>query len=244
MTWNEQDHPRKEDWKFTFKNGGSVGNSDGESAAQVLFRDTRIQKEIEAQKLKRKNELLDILGDKATQADVLYGSEKTLKEKIVEYGLGDKLRKLELDNMSSNKSLKQKGAEFALGKGYGEFTYNQTNKLYGPDTMGMVDLAHDKKINQNYTKDVIELKNYNDPRIASDKEYLIGKVKEQFRDYGFKTDEIKGYFFKRNSEPSIRMSQDKDFRKMISSRKKWNVERKFKTLFFNPWYNYPQKWTW
>lgn len=229
MTWNEQDHPRKEDGKFTFKNGVSVGNPDGESTAQILFRDTRFQKEIEAQKLKRKNELLDILGDKATQADILYGSEKTLKEKIAEYGLGDKLRKLELDNMSSNKSLKQKGAEFALGKGYGETAYSIGGLKYGPDTIGMVDLAHDKKINQNYIKDAIELKNYNDPRVASDREYLTKKVKEQFRDYGFKTDEIKGYFFKRSSEPSIRMSQDKDFRKMI----KENKEKLRKGIEFN-----------
>lgn len=32
--------------------------------------------------MKRKNELLDILGDKATQADVLYGSEESLKRKL------------------------------------------------------------------------------------------------------------------------------------------------------------------
>ncbi len=219
MIWNEQDHPRDEEGKFTFKNGGRTENLDRESAAEILFKDLRIQKEIETQKLKRKNELLDILGEKATHADKLYGSEESLKDKIAEYGLGDKLRKLELDKSSSNKSLKQKGAEFALGEGYREFVYNKASELYGPDTMGMVDLAHDKKMNQNYTKDTIELKNYNDPRIASDREYLTRKVKEQFRDYGFKTDEIKGYFFKRNSEPSIRMSQDKDFKKMIKENK-------------------------
>lgn len=217
MTWNEQEHPRDKEGKFTFKNGDV--NSNKESTTQALFQDSRIQKEIETQKSKRKNELLGILGDKATQADILYGSEKSLKEKIAQCGLGDKLRKLELNNSSSNKTLKQKGAEFALGKRYGKTVYSIGGVNYGPDTMGMVDLAHDRKINQNYIKDAIELKNYNDPRIASDREYLTRKVKEQFRDYGFKADEIKGYFFKRNSEPSIRMSQDKDFRKMIKENK-------------------------
>lgn len=227
MVWNEEDHPRSDDGKFAPKDGG--GNSNKENTTQELFRDSRLQREIEANKLKRKNELLDILGDKATHADVLYGSEETLKEKIAEYGLGDKLRKIELNNSSSGKSLKQKGAEFALGKGYGEIAYKIGDSKYGPDTMGMIDLAHDKKINQNYIKDAIELKNYNDPRIASDREYLTEKIKEQFRDYGFKTDEIKGYFFKRNSEPSIRMSQDKDFRKMI----KENKEKLKKGIEFN-----------
>ncbi len=97
--WQEQDHPRDEDGKFTFKNGGGNNNStntllkghlqinDEKSGAQALFRNTKIQKEIEHQKQKTKNELLDILGNKKTQADVLYGSEESLKKKIKEYGL-------------------------------------------------------------------------------------------------------------------------------------------------------------
>jgi len=97
--WNEEAHPRDEDGKFTFKNGGknngsndtklkgSIQINDKKSNAETLFRHTKIQEEIEKQQQKTKNELLDILGNRATQADVLYGSEESLKKKIKEYGL-------------------------------------------------------------------------------------------------------------------------------------------------------------
>ena len=96
MTWREQDHPRDDDGKFTFKNGGRItGVSVKEkgantSAREILFEKTKKQKESNVLKQKRKNDLLDVLKDKATPADVLYGSEESLSKKIEENGLEGK----------------------------------------------------------------------------------------------------------------------------------------------------------
>ena len=91
---------------------------------------------------------------------------------------------------------------------------------YGPDTIGMVDLAHgDKMKNKDYIKDVIHIKNYNDPSVASDKKYLSDKISSQFKDYNFDINKIKGYFFKNDSEPSQRMAKDEDFKKVIKENK-------------------------
>jgi len=84
----------------------------------------------------------------------------------------------------------------------------------------MLDLAHGDKMNdKNYIKDAIKLKNFDDPAVASDKEYLKAKVSKQFKDYGFKTDDIKGYFFKKDSEPSKRVSENKDFHQILKDNK-------------------------
>ncbi len=45
------------------------------------------QKEAEEKELKYKNKLLDILGNKATPVDVLYGDKESLERKIKELGL-------------------------------------------------------------------------------------------------------------------------------------------------------------
>ena len=68
---------------------------------------------------------------------------------------------------------------------------------------------------KDYIKDAIKLKNFDDPAVASDKDYLKEKVSKQFKYYGFKTDDIKGYFFKKDSEPSKRVSESKDFHQIL-----------------------------
>ena len=84
----------------------------------------------------------------------------------------------------------------------------------------MLDLAHGNKMNdKTYIKDAVKLKNFDDPAVASDKEYLKAKVSKQFKDYGFKTDDIKGYFFKKDSEPSKRISENKDFHQILKDNK-------------------------
>ena len=45
--------------------------------------------------------------------------------------------------------------------------YNRIKDVYGPDTAGMVDMAHKEMKNPDYIKDTIELKNFDDPRAAS-----------------------------------------------------------------------------
>ena len=90
MKWNEQDHPRDDDGKFTFKNGGVSGTK--ESSASILYRDEKIKKEKDKIESEYKSKLLNILGNKATSADILYGTTKELEEKVKEYGLEDKLK--------------------------------------------------------------------------------------------------------------------------------------------------------
>ncbi len=68
---------------------GSVQKNDyrESSPAEILYRDEAIQKEIKAQQQKRKNELLKILGPNATQGDILYGTEESLKKRAQELKL-------------------------------------------------------------------------------------------------------------------------------------------------------------
>ncbi len=76
MVWNEEKHPRAKDGKFTFKNGG---RNDTTHAGEVLYgRIEKNNKEIE----KEKERLLNILGSKATQADILYGTVESLSKKV------------------------------------------------------------------------------------------------------------------------------------------------------------------
>ena len=90
MSWNEQDHPRDDDGKFTFKNGGSGINTKRESLTEVLYKNSKIKKEEEIMKQKEKSKLLDILGNKATPADILYADNDKIKEKIKESELQTK----------------------------------------------------------------------------------------------------------------------------------------------------------
>ena len=111
MTWNEEKHPRDNNGKFTFKNNG-------EMAKNVLFEKSSIQKEIETTKQKRKNELLDILKDKATPTDVLLGDEKSLSKKIKELGL---------NNNSKNQYMTPIEEQYKRNKGYSEIWEGDDN---------------------------------------------------------------------------------------------------------------------
>ena len=81
MTWDESKHPRDDDGKFTFKNGIS-SSSTKESAASVLYKDSKIKEQKDKQEAEYKSKLLNILGDKARSTDVLYGTTKELEEKV------------------------------------------------------------------------------------------------------------------------------------------------------------------
>ena len=200
MAWNEQDHPREENGQFTFKNGGKA-SSNKENPKDILYQKSRKQKEIETIKQKRKNELLNILKDKATPADILYGDEKSLSKKIKELGLDGKMTGSAsgVDKKLNGNEALTKGLQAGIGENYGKTLNNIVKTFSGKDTAGMLDLAHGDKMNdKTYIKDAIKLKNFDDPAVASDKEYLKAKVSKQFKDYGFKTDDINGYFFKIN----------------------------------------------
>ena len=72
---------------------------------------------------------------------------------------------------------------------------------------------------RNYIKDVIHIDNYNDPKVNKDREYLKKKISEQFKDYNFDINKIKGYFFKPDSKPVQRLIENKDFQDMIKNHK-------------------------
>ncbi len=114
---------------------------------------------------------------------------------------------------------KQKLAEYVIGKRYNEYWYNKAKNEYGPDTAGMLDMAHENRNDISYTKDAIKLTNWNDPRVASDRDYLRKKVIKGFSYYDYDEDNVPGYFFKNYSEPSKRIANDKDFLEKIKSSK-------------------------
>ena len=91
MTFNEQDHPRDEMGKFTFKNGGEEKNTnEKQTPAEILYgKKTKEEK----QETDYKNILLSILGDKATPANILYGKTKDLEKIIKNNSLTNKLKK-------------------------------------------------------------------------------------------------------------------------------------------------------
>ncbi len=113
----------------------------------------------------------------------------------------------------------QQSAEFAIGNNYKPEFYILAKSTFGPDTAGMLDLAHEKRNDTSYEKDAIKLTNWNDPRVASDKEYLRGKVIKGFSYYDYDEDNVPGYFFKNYSEPSQRIANDKDFLEKIKESK-------------------------
>ena len=221
MSWDENKHPRDDDGKFTFKNEGKA-SSNKENPKDILYQKSRKQKEIETIKQKRKNELLNILKDKATPADILYGDEKSLSKKIKELGLDGKMTggASGVDKKLNGNEALTKGLQAGIGENYGKLQHGIAKSVSGKDTAGMLDLAHGDKMNdKTYIKDAIKLKNFDDPAVASDKEYLKAKVSKQFKDYDFKTDDIKGYFFKKDSEPSKRVSENKDFHQILKDNK-------------------------
>ena len=89
--WNESEHPRDEDGKFTFKNEGNSGTITG-GAADIIYHDSKVKEQKDRQENEYKSKLLDILGDKATPTDVLYGTVKQLEEKVRNYRLQRKFK--------------------------------------------------------------------------------------------------------------------------------------------------------
>ena len=161
--------------------------------------------------------------------------EKIKKEgtgKVIEDGLKRAINKLEekvkekgaqvKDKIITSEAL-QKVTEKMIGKDYKWGKYNITG-VGGADTQGMLDIAHgeDKMHNPNYLKDAIKLENYNDSRIKKHYNAVRKKVTEQFKDYGYdenSAQNIKGYYFKNDSEPSRRIAQSKDFHNILIKNK-------------------------
>jgi len=163
----------------------------------------------EQEKNRYRNKLLDILGDKATQADILYGKIETLEKKIKENGLQDKLSEVK-------KIIKQKAIQYAIGKNYKKTFNILAQNIAGFDAAGMLDLAHGAKMNDSsYIDNVVHINNYNDYKVEQDREYLKNKISQQFKDYNFDINKIKGYYFKHNSGVCERLVMNEDFRDIL-----------------------------
>ena len=213
--WNK----KEEDENFIFKGLTQKPKEEAKSPAEILYQNSNEEKNRQNKNNEYKNELLSMLGNNATAADVLYSDNTELENKVKNLNSKNNSNNSKPKESLTNKVVKTT-AETLLGKAYDFPGYAIAKKKFGPDTTGMVDLAHgDKMQNRDYIKDVIHIKNYNDPSVESDKKYLSDKISSQFKDYNFDINKIKGYFFKNDSEPSQRMTKDEGFKKVIKENK-------------------------
>ena len=247
MVWDETLHPRDEKGRFTFGAGGSNEDSDSPvlkgrvektdtdsvlkdddlilktnktktntSPADILYGESSKKEQLN---YKYRNSLLNILGKLATPAMVLYATTKELENAVKINGLDKKLKQ-------AKNTILQKGIEFGIGEKYFSLENKATSNLFGKDTAGMLDLAHGINMNdRTYIKDAISLDNYNDSKVETDKEYLRKKISEQFKDYNFDINKIKGYYFKPTSEPVQRLIKSKDFQDMIKNNKQEIIQK-------------------
>jgi len=217
--FDESKHPRDDEGKFTFKEGGRESNEalkgriSKESISNLSKETKRCFFDNSARKKEEENyanQLLNILGNNASQTDILYKNIKKLEGKIEKLGGGFK-EKLE--------TLKEETAKRLIGNNYNK-TLNMLTKLAsGKDTAGMLDLAHGINMNdRSYIKDVNHLDNYMCAQNEDDRKYLKKKITEQFKDYGYDINKIKGYNFKENSEPSKRIAQDEYMYKLLKEK--------------------------
>lgn len=131
MSWSEQEHPSDDDRKFTFKNRG--GGANKETSTEILYKNSKIKKEEEIMKQKEKSKLLDILGNKATPADVLYADNNELKEKIREDKLTNK-KSLSLNNNKVELAVSAKLADIKPQNAK-DIAKNESNTDFSPEAI-------------------------------------------------------------------------------------------------------------
>ena len=88
-TWDESEHPRDEEGKFTYKNGGSSNsnplllggiqyNEKKENREDILYNDNSFKDKLS----NYRNKLLDFLGDNLEREEILYSNISELENKI------------------------------------------------------------------------------------------------------------------------------------------------------------------
>ena len=136
--WNEQDHPRDDDGKFTFKNG-EISSNTKERDADILYKDDKINREKDKIESEYKSKLLNILGDKVKPTDVLYETTKELEEKVKEYGLEDELIKISFIkgtptgfgvNNTNQQNIKNNSKEYIKPTSIGKITSPYGNRIH------------------------------------------------------------------------------------------------------------------
>lgn len=238
MTWNEADHPRDELGRFTFGGGDESNDSENEndvlnspfklkaevnvfkneSIANVLLKGSTTKVEIEKVKSQYRDVLLKTLDKLATPAVVLYCGIDKLEKMVKENNISGKLKQKIMRS-----PLAQKFTETMIGGNY-DRAKHVLSGLSGADVQGTLDIAHGEENmhKPDYIKDALKLKNYDDPAINRYKGEIKQKVLKEFKDYGYdeKTiSNIKGYYFKDNSDPSRRILESKDFKDILKANK-------------------------
>ena len=106
-----------------------------------------------------------------------------------------------------------------IGKNYNGFSNFALKKIYGKDAAGMLDISHKKINDESYIKNAIKIENYRDKRFAKYEGYLKEKLTKQFEQYNKNINEISGYYFIPESEPSLRIANDSEFREFLKNNK-------------------------
>ena len=91
-TWDESEHPRDNEGKFTYKNGGTISgninqlllggveyNNKKENREDILYKDTTLKDKLS----NYRNKLLDFLGDNLEREEILYSNISELENKIL-----------------------------------------------------------------------------------------------------------------------------------------------------------------
>ena len=86
-------------------------------------------------------------------------------------------------------------------------------------------------INQSYVKDTLKLENCNDEKISKYRDYLKNKIEQQFGSYSnVIPEEVNGYYFKSDSNPSKDLAKTKEIKEFIKRNKQDIIDG---TLFHN-----------
>lgn len=162
--------------------------------------------------------------------------EKRLKEKETQ---GNNLPKQKMPfsfaNYFGKKELDPKSKEMIFEKDVedwnwkieaseGPFKRAGASLMYGPDAVNMIYLASKDYNGSKYIKDAVRVNNcldknmsgYNDGKLNQFVPHIYNKIKEQFKDFGYKPENVHGYIFKPNSDPTKRIKQSKDFEVMVA----------------------------
>lgn len=111
-TWNEADHPRDDEGKFTYKNGGSSGknsntllygsieyNDEDENIEDKLYKNTTTKEKL----LNYRNKLINFLDDNLDREEILFSTAAELENKVLDNTISTiKVSKEQLVNSINN----------------------------------------------------------------------------------------------------------------------------------------------
>lgn len=232
MTWDESKHPRDEIGRFTNGAGSSEKAETEEkepmfklgvtknvklSPKEILFSNSIKENNKKLQEEKEANRLLKILGNKATPSDILYRDIKSLRKKIIESGLGYKIK-----TCASEKGIKINGF-------FGNKNRIFANTFLGKDAIGMLDIAS-KKQKLEYLNGTTKLNNINSIKSHNElnnfEPYMKEKIKDQFKDFNYDINDINGYIFNNSSDQVKRIKESEGFKNIIKRNKENIINNK------------------